>query len=380
MKNKTPDYERSGHNIEEHLKNLEYAINESSIVAMTDVKGTITYVNEKFCEISKYSREELLGQDHAILNSGYHSKDFIRNMWRTIANGEVWNGEIRNKAKDGSYYWVETTIVPFLGEDEKPYQYIAIRKDISDRKEALDLIENERAKAMYAGKMAALGEMAGGIAHELGNPLGALRGRVELLQMQIESGDLDEKYANDICNKVLELTDKMSKIIRGLRSYSRDGSKDPFSQVDILELVSGVVDFSTEKFRKGAIKVNLVKPKNRVVIQAREAEIGQVIVNLLSNACDALQENREGDRFITIEIKEINSHISVSVSDNGPGIPDEVLERIFTQYFTTKPVGQGTGLGLSISKTIVESHKGELKVESGPKGTEFVVILPRNPE
>lgn len=128
------------------LRNIKFALDQSAIVAITDRKGVITYVNDKFCEISKYSREELVGQTHRIINSGYHSREYFKEMWKTIGAGKIWEGQFKNKAKDGSYYWVETTIVPFLGPDGKPEKYISIRTDITAQKR---VEEQVRQMALY---------------------------------------------------------------------------------------------------------------------------------------------------------------------------------------------------------------------------------------
>ncbi|MBI2604890.1 MAG: PAS domain-containing sensor histidine kinase [Deltaproteobacteria bacterium] len=354
---------------------LRYALNQASIVAFTDSKGTITYVNDKFCQISKYSREELLGQNHRIVNSGYHPKEFFADLWKTIARGQVWKGEIKNRAKDGGYYWVFTTIVPFMTDNGHPYQYVSIRTDITEQKLSQEQAELQRAALVHSEKMASVGELAAGVAHELGNPLAAISGRMEFLELLIQSSKASQAEILNTIQTVKQLCDRMTSIIRGMKSLSRDGTRDAFQNASLNLLIKDVLSFATDNLQKHGIEIRFEPIDDRIQLCCQATQISQVLVNLINNARDAILSLDE--RWIRIEAHDKGKTVEIAVTDSGKGIPAELHEKIMEPFFTTKQMGIGSGLGLSVSKTIVDFHGGTLRIDPSSPNTRFIVSLPK---
>ncbi|MCM0606280.1 MAG: PAS domain S-box protein [Xanthomonadaceae bacterium] len=360
---------------EKDADELRRALDQSSIIVFTDANGVITYVNDKFCEISKYSREELIGKTHRLINSAHHHKEFFSNLWRTISAGKVWKGELKNKAKDGTFYWVFTTIVPFMDSSGKPIQYVAIRTDITELKQIEEQAQDQRVALLHAEKMASLGELAAGTAHELGNPLAAISGRMEFLEMQILSGKSTSEEILRSIGTVKELTERMTRIIRGMRALSRDGTHDPFQKVSVGLLVKDVLSFANEGLQKNNILVDVSEVDDRIEVNCQETQISQILVNLVGNARDAIVGFSE--KWIKIQVLDQDSCIVIAVTDSGKGIPQEIAEKILLPFFTTKPAGKGSGLGLSISRTIIEKHNGQIYLDQASPNTRFVITLPK---
>lgn len=339
------------------LDEIRYALDQSAIVAATDHRGSITYVNDKFCEISQYSREELIGRDHRIVNSGYHSKEFMRDLWHTIARGQIWRGELRNQKKDGAFYWVDTTIVPFLDGNGKPRQYLAIRYDITARKAAEAQLREQAA-------LARLGQLAAVVAHEVRNPLAGLRAGLQIIDQRVH-----EPRDHSVIAAMIQRIDELNEKVSDLLLYARPRPPKPQS-VDLAVLMHDVA--SSAEMSTGRRNSSILVSGEHVHAQADPDMLRAALLNLTLNACQASPH-----RDVEIRVTGLNTTCQVAVCDRGPGIRAEILDRVFEPFFTTRV--NGTGLGLAIVKRLIELQDGTVRLadrEGG--GTIAEVTLPKS--
>ena len=336
------------------LSDLKRALDHAAIVATTDVTGKITYVNDKFCEISGYSREELIGQDHRIINSGLHPPEFIRDLWVTIANGRVWHGEIRNRAKDGHFYWVDTTIVPFLDDRGKPYQYIAIRADITARKAAEERLAQQAA-------LARLGQMAAVVAHEVKNPLAGIKGAMQVLMSRRSADDMETAVMRDIVTRI----DALNELIQDLMTFARP-RPPKLSEMRLRQVIDEAVAMLRRDPLGAALEVEVGGESG--TITADPDLIRATLLNLLLNAAQAMN----GSGTVRVTCLSQKGMWSVTVNDNGPGIPVDLRQQVLEPFFTTK--ARGGGLGLPIARRVAELHNGTLTMDFPASGGTSVTI------
>jgi PAS domain S-box-containing protein len=363
---------------------LKAALDEHAIVAITDPRGQITYVNEKFCAISKYSRAELIGQDHRIINSHHHPREFMRDLWATIGQGMVWKGEIKNQAKDGSFYWVDTTIVPFLNADGKPYQYVAIRADITGRKlaeEELNRLNQELARrvrertAELESSNHELEAFCYSVSHDLRAPLRHIDGFAELLRESAGSGlsDKSRRYLDQITSSAKQ----MGRLIDDLLHFSRTGRAEiRRSPLNLLPLVDGVVrDLKTEtagrdiQWKLGSLPV----------VQADAAMLRQALVNLLSNAVKYTRPRERAEIQVGCLSGE-PGELVIFVRDNGVGFDMEYVDKLFGvfQRLHSDEEFEGTGIGLANVRRIIARHGGRVWAEGKVgEGATFFISLPQ---
>ncbi len=335
------------------LVDLKAALDQSAIVATTNVRGDITYVNDKFCEISKYSRRELTGQNHRILNSGLHPLEFFKEMYATIGRGQVWRGEIRNRAKDGTLYWVDTTIVPFLDDRNHPYQYIAIRYDITDRK-----VSEAALRAQES--LAQLGKMAAVVAHEVRNPLAGIRGALQVIGRRLAENSRERGIANEIISRI----DTLNAIVQDLLQFARP--REPVMADVPFALI---LKETTSLLREDPAFADLeIRADGDVVLHGDREQLKLALLNVLINGAQAMQ----GRGVIDVTATRNGNAIELRVEDHGPGIPPDIRERLFEPFFTTKH--RGTGLGLATTRRIFEAHGGTIELRCPSSGGTTAVI------
>jgi PAS domain S-box-containing protein len=337
-------------NLEKSLKEVsdyQYAIDESSIVSISDKDGIIKHVNDNTCKISKYTEKELIGQNHRIFNSGYHSKEFFGDLWDNVLKGKIWRGEIKNKAKDGTFFWVDTTIVPFLDEKQNPYQYVSIKFDITARVESDEII-----KSALREKEVLLRELY----HRTKN------------NMQVISSILNLKAATLNDQKMIEILEDMGNRIKTMALvHQKLYQSQNLSSVDLKEYITDISGLLISSYTAESGKVKLTLDLESIHVAIDTAiPCGLIVNEIMTNSLKyAFPGNREGEIIIRLFRLE-EGLIELEISDNGIGIPEEY------------DIEAGNTLGIQVFKNIAEEQlNGEIQFDT-KNGVKFNIRFREN--
>ncbi len=346
----------------------------SSYIFHVDTKGSRDYSNAAWLNFTGRSLSSEQGQGWS---ENIHPADqpTVLKNWKTALDSKAaFEHCYRIKNKFGDYQEVHEKCSPHVensiflgfwglatsaGAEQSQSQYLTKRTNVA---------------ILHSAKMASLGEMAGGIAHEINNPIAIIQGRAQHMRERIESGELNSDYLLKGISKIEEVTNRIIFIIKSLRSFSRNAEKDPFSEVPLQQIINETLELCRERLKNHNVELR-VSPIPDISISCRGPQISQVLLNLLNNAHDAVLETESP--WIMVRVSDLVDQVEISVIDSGHGIPAEIADRIMEPFFTTKDIGKGTGLGLSIAKGLVEDHRGELKLDRNSSNTRFVVILPK---
>ncbi|MFQ5491349.1 MAG: ATP-binding protein [Phycisphaerae bacterium] len=350
------------------LKSQKFALDAHSIVAMTDARGRITYANDKFCQISQYSREELVGQDHRMINSGLHPQALFADLWSTIQDGRVWHGELRNQRKDGTYYWVDSTIVPFKNKSGIITQYVAIRTDITQRKEVEEALLGAKNAAESANQ--AKGQFLANMSHEIRTPMTAILGFADILADEIiDPGQVEAvssvrrngQHLLHVINDILDL----SKIEDGKRSVTLE----PCSVGQVLEDVCA--SLRPRAHAKGVDLLTEMSPDVPDLVETDSSCLRQILFNIIGNA---VKFTAQGQVSIAVQYleKKDGPVVQFEVIDTGCGITADQAKKLFEPFVQAdesmaRNYG-GTGLGLAISRQLARMLGGDIVIVETPPG------------
>lgn len=355
------------------LSELKYAVDQYTVVDVTDHKGVLQYVNENYCKISKYSREELIGRTNQIVNSGYHPKAFFAEMWKTILMGKVWKSEIKNRAKDGSEYWVDTTIMPFINEFGKPYKYMAIRVDITDLKNNEADILKKSEELLQSNKE--LDSFSYSVSHDLRAPLRAINGYARILSEDYED-KLDEE-AKRIINVITNNAKRMGVLIDDLLAFSKLGKQNLIKvDIDMDSLVNGITREYVNSYFDKKYEID-IKPLKSTIGDSNM--LHQVLTNLIANALKYSSKCEKPK--IEIGSYTENGNNVYYIKDNGAGFDMKYYDKLFGvfQRLHGPSEYEGTGVGLAIVNRVINKHGGTVWAEGKVnEGATFYFSLPNN--
>jgi PAS domain S-box-containing protein len=361
---------------EESLRKLSQAVEQSPVnVAITDVDGNIEYVNARFCQITGYSQAEAIGQNSRILKSGHTSDEEYRALWQTIAAGGEWSGEFLNKAKDGSLFWERALITSIKDENGRITHYLAVKEDITDRKKDEEAMQQMRLQLTHVARLSTLGEMAAELAHELNHPLYAILNYSKASRnLLAEEGVPDLKSLREWNEEIAAIASSAGEVVKRLRSFA-SRAESPRTVCRIEETVEEALALFAVELRSAQAVVETSFSAGLPAVEIDRVQIQQVIVNLLSNAVDAMADSPRDMRKITVGTSVSDATVEVVVCDRGVGLPPGSETRVFEPFVSTKP--EGLGMGLSIARTIVTAHGGRLWATSNPEGgASFHFTLP----
>lgn len=280
----------------------------------------------------------------------------------------------RTRKPDGSYIWIHGTGHPMFDEKGQVIGLMGTSMDITERVELENEVKHHQAKILTSSRLSAIGEMAGSMAHEINNPLAIILLHAEQLQAEMEKGHFSREKIKRGVEKISQSTLRISRIIRSLRTLSREGQDDPFEPLSVRRALEETLEICGQRLLNEKIDLKLNFPPNEILINARPTQISQVFLNLLNNAYDAIEKSEM--RWIEVSIFPSSNSVEIVFKDSGCGVPRELQEKIFDPFFTTKDPTRGTGIGLSVSRSIILSHSGTLELNSASVNTEFIIRLP----